>query len=198
MRTREQRRIRRASIPPREPTLLSSAQTLGLIVFAALLCVALWVAFAQRSSLGTPELSQPQQNITNSDGQRHEINQSERLDPSTESRFQRCGSIRTNCVVDGDTFWYQGVKIRLADVDAPEIGRPRCAREHRLGVLATTTLIEFLNEGKFDLYRTSGRHQDRYGRELYVLKRGGRSFGDHLVSHDLGHRWIGYKQSWCG
>ncbi len=207
MRTRGQRRIRRASGPMREPGLLSRAQMLGLVVFAALLCLALWVAFAQRSNLGTSESYQPipssrqpdvpQRKLDTSVDQPYEIGRVEPLVSTAGIRFERCDRIRTNCVVDGDTFWYQGIKIRVADVDAPEIGRPRCVQERELGILATSYLVEFLNEGTFDLHRTTGRDQDRYGRELYVLKRGARSFGDDLVDRGLGHRWNGYKQSWC-
>ena len=29
-----------------------------------------------------------------------------------------------NCVVDGDTIWLQGTKIRIADIDAPETHEP--------------------------------------------------------------------------
>ena len=32
-----------------------------------------------------------------------------------------------NCVVDGDTFWIDGTKIRIADIDAPETHPARCA-----------------------------------------------------------------------
>lgn len=38
---------------------------------------------------------------------------------------------RWHCVHDGDTVWWEGEKIRLADIDAPERGgtppRPGCA-----------------------------------------------------------------------
>ena len=208
MRNRVQRRTRRVTGPLREPTLLSPAQMLGLVVFAALVCLALWVAFAQRSSLGTSDSYQPTPSSRRTDVPQRELgtsvdqpDENGRVEPvasSAGTRFERCDKIRTNCVVDGDTFWYQGVKIRVSDVDAPEIGRPRCVQERELGILATNYLVEFLNEGTFDLHRTTGRHQDRYGRELYVIKRGDRSFGDDLVSRGLAHRWIGHKQSWCG
>ncbi|WP_234907280.1 thermonuclease family protein [Rhizobium rhizogenes] len=33
---------------------------------------------------------------------------------------------RTNCVVDGDTFWFEGQKIRIGDIDTPELSPPRC------------------------------------------------------------------------
>ena len=39
----------------------------------------------------------------------------------------------TNCVVDGDTIWYRGSKIRIADIDTPETHRPRCAAEAARG-----------------------------------------------------------------
>src|SRR5688572_20902271 len=42
----------------------------------------------------------------------------------------------TNCVVDGDTLWLGGQKIRVADIDAPETHGPRCAAEARLGAAA--------------------------------------------------------------
>lgn len=39
-----------------------------------------------------------------------------------EARFGLCdGPVRVNCVVDGDTLWFRGDKIRIADIDAPEI-----------------------------------------------------------------------------
>src|SRR4051812_41715477 len=42
-----------------------------------------------------------------------------------------------NCVVDGDTIWLKGEKIRIADIDAPETHEPRCASEKELGDQAT-------------------------------------------------------------
>jgi endonuclease YncB( thermonuclease family) len=32
-------------------------------------------------------------------------------------------------VVDGDTFWYQGTKIRIADINAPEVSHPGCPQK---------------------------------------------------------------------
>src|SRR3546814_16838672 len=42
-----------------------------------------------------------------------------------------------NCVVDGDTFWIDGEKVRVADIDAPETQPSRCAEDARLGKAAT-------------------------------------------------------------
>ena len=49
-------------------------------------------------------------------------------------RFAICHSGGgTNCVVDGDTAWIDGVKVRVADIDAPETHPSRCAHEADLG-----------------------------------------------------------------
>jgi endonuclease YncB( thermonuclease family) len=43
-------------------------------------------------------------------------------------KFGKCtGGHRTACVIDGDTLWIGGTKIRIADIDAPEISDPKCA-----------------------------------------------------------------------
>ena len=62
--------------------------------------------------------------------------------------FAECGNgLRMNCVVDGDTIWATGEKIRLADIDAPEVFSPGCDWERVLGERATHRLTELLNEG---------------------------------------------------
>ena len=48
---------------------------------------------------------------------------------------------RHTCVVDGDTLWYEGTKIRLIGIDAPEV-QGRCANEHELARQATVYRIE--------------------------------------------------------
>ncbi len=113
-------------------------------------------------------------------------------------RFPICGSgARIDCVVDGDTIWLGGTKIRLADIDTPEVSSPQCSAERRLGERATLRLQALLNAGPFDL-RAPGRDEDRYGRKLRTLHRGGQSLGDILVAEGLAHRWTGRRESWCG
>lgn len=41
----------------------------------------------------------------------------------------------TDCVVDGDTFYIGGEKVRIPGIDAPETHPPRCAYEAKLGDL---------------------------------------------------------------
>ena len=40
---------------------------------------------------------------------------------------------RSTCVVDGDTFWLEGKKVRLADINAPETTGAACPAERALG-----------------------------------------------------------------
>jgi endonuclease YncB( thermonuclease family) len=115
-----------------------------------------------------------------------------------QGRFSLCGKVRRDCVVDGDTFWVHGEKIRIADIDTPEISRPRCREEHALGIRATTRLLELLNEGPFDLVQPQdGRDRDRYGRALRDVRRGGMSIGDQLVAEGLARKWEGRRNPWC-
>ena len=102
----------------------------------------------------------------------------------------------TNCVVDGDTLYYQGVKIRIADIDTPETHPSRCAEEARLGDAATQRLQALVNAGPFSL-QSIDRDEDAYGRKLRRITRGGQSIGQDLVDQGLA-RWYGSgRQSWC-
>lgn len=101
-----------------------------------------------------------------------------------------------NCVVDGDTLYYKGTKIRIADIDTPETHPPRCAEEARLGSDATQRLRQLVNAGPFSL-ASIDRDEDPYGRKLRVVTRGGQSLGGVLVDEGLA-RWYGNgRRSWC-
>lgn len=102
-----------------------------------------------------------------------------------------------NCVVDGDTIWLHGEKIRIADIDAPETHPPRCPREAELGHGATRRLQALLNAGPFTVQQQGARDTDRYGRKLRVIRRDGRSLGDMLVSEGLARPWEGKRRPWC-
>lgn len=104
---------------------------------------------------------------------------------------------RVNCIIDGDTFWYQSRKIRIADINAPETGNPLCVREAALGQQSAVRLHQLLNAGDFSM-GSADRDEDRYGRDLRIIYRQGQSLGDILVSEGLAHKWHGRKESWCG
>jgi len=113
------------------------------------------------------------------------------------AQFTLCGhSPRVNCVVDGDTFWFRGVKIRIADINAPEISEPRCNAERQIGALARDRLLDMLNGGAFSS-ATVERDEDRYGRKLRTVWRSGLSLGEQLVGEGLASRWNAPRRNWC-
>lgn len=116
---------------------------------------------------------------------------------ASSPQFAICGKVRRTCVVDGDTFWLDGTKIRIADIDTPEIGQPRCDYEYELGMRATRRLVDLLNAGPFELLTIGNRDEDQYGRKLRVVTRNGRSLGDQLVREGLARTWTGRREPWC-
>jgi micrococcal nuclease len=101
-----------------------------------------------------------------------------------------------NCVVDGDTFWYQGQRIRIAEIDTPETHPSRCAEEARIGNAATQRLHALLNAGPFHL-ETTQRDKDNYGRLLRNPTRGGESLGRTLINEGLARDYGSGRRSWC-
>lgn len=109
------------------------------------------------------------------------------------------GAARHTCVVDGDTVWIEGEKIRLADIDAPESNAP-CTEGRIAAAKATGRLAALLALGDFQIIRgdpVDGRKKDRFGRTLAVILMDGTSVGDILVGEGLARSWSGVREGWC-
>lgn len=104
------------------------------------------------------------------------------------------GPQRVTCVVDGDTVWIKGEKIRLEDIDAPE-PRGRCYEELIAAAKATERLRVLLTGNSFTIERSG---EDRYGRTLAKILISGRSVGEMMISEGLVRRWRGRRENWCG
>ncbi|WP_238550585.1 thermonuclease family protein [Blastomonas sp. AAP53] len=116
---------------------------------------------------------------------------------SIATHFPICSSgLRYTCVIDGDTFWLRGQKIRVADIDTPEVSSPRCAAELQLGRRATDRMQQLLNAGPFAL-EPADRAEDRYGRKLFRVTRGGESLGNALVGEGLAVWYGNGRPDWC-
>lgn len=132
--------------------------------------------------------------IPSGSGQSALVSQTVKIE-KVSARFSICrGSVRKTCVVDGDTIWYRGEKIRLAGINAPEVTSPKCAREKALGRDATRRLAGILSSKVWQINRVG---VDRYGRTLANLRSGGMVVGELLINEGLAHVWRGYKQNWC-
>lgn len=100
---------------------------------------------------------------------------------------------RDHCVHDGDTIWYEGEKIRISDIDTPELNS-RCDYKRALAIRARNRLVQLLNAKTFEIIRSG---MDRYGRTLAVLHRSGKSIGGQLVTEGLARTWSGRREPWC-
>lgn len=101
-----------------------------------------------------------------------------------------------NCVVDGDTFYLNGEKVRIADIDAPETHDYRCASELALGDRATERLQALLNSGAVTM-TSIDRDRDVYGRLLRNVSVNGQDVGETLVSAGVARWYAGGRRPWC-
>lgn len=100
-------------------------------------------------------------------------------------------------VIDGDTFDFGNTRVRIADIDTPEV-HGQCPEETALAVRATQRMRALLAAGPFQLNALgNGRDEDRFGRKLRIVTRGGRSLGDMLVAEGLARTWTGRREPWC-
>lgn len=108
----------------------------------------------------------------------------------------------TPTVHDGDTIRCGAERIRIANIDAPELpGSARCSPgsvrrlarsrnpawcDYRRAVAARAALAAFLARGPV-LIRRFGK--DGYGRTLALVSVGGTDAGDMLIRAGLARRW---------
>ncbi|RVK15123.1 thermonuclease family protein [Sinorhizobium medicae] len=126
----------------------------------------------------------------------HSLEQAGQRPPESDTFFF-CGIRHDNCVLDGDTFLFNGQRILIADIDAPETKLAKCDEERSRGSYAKARLRELLNAGNFALVASESAPGDEPGKRRLVV-RNGRSLGDILISEGLAKKRSGRPQSWCG
>lgn len=96
-------------------------------------------------------------------------------------------------VHDGDSFRCDGERIRLLNIEAPELpGSPKCERgrsgwcDHRLGYQARDALSTLFRTGRVGIERAG---KDRYGRTLARVTVNGQDAGEYLMSLGLARPW---------
>ena len=98
-------------------------------------------------------------------------------------------------VVDGDTLDVEGERVRLANIDAPEMPpKSKCAAEADGALAATARLETLVSGGGLTLERTG---VDRYGRTLAHVYAGEADVGRSLIAAGLVRPWEGRRRSWC-
>jgi endonuclease YncB( thermonuclease family) len=102
--------------------------------------------------------------------------------------------------IDGDTFTLNGERIRIANIDTPEIHEAKCDAERRLGIVAKHRLEALVGGVKVTIMRGDpydGRQKDRHGRTLATISVDGRDVGEILVAEGLARKWTGKRAPWC-
>jgi endonuclease YncB( thermonuclease family) len=97
-------------------------------------------------------------------------------------------------VVDGDTFWLKGEKIRVEGYDSPEMGEPKCARPAAGAVEARSALAQLLNSGEVTLDRSG---HDKYGRTLARVSVDGVDITRAMINAGHGRRYSPGQKPWC-
>ena len=98
-------------------------------------------------------------------------------------------------VHDGDSIRCGGERIRIANIDAPELpDSPKCQDRRRsyawcdwqTGYEARNALRGFLSRGAVRVQRIG---TDAYGRTLAYVRVNGQEAGEHLIRRGLARRW---------
>jgi micrococcal nuclease len=103
-------------------------------------------------------------------------------------------------VIDGDTADIDGERVRISNLDAPEMpGRARCAREAELAVAAKAKLTTILSVrgARIELIRDTIRPKDRYGRTLGRITVDGVDVAEPLTAAGVARPWRGRSSDWC-
>ncbi len=107
-------------------------------------------------------------------------------------------------VVDGDTVMVAGDRVRLLDIDTPEIYSPSCKAELQLGLKAKARL-QTLVHSAHEIAIHYADQDDRYGRKLGSLYLDGEDVAGTLLAEGLALRWypgrkawLARKTVWCG
>lgn len=99
-------------------------------------------------------------------------------------------------ITDGDTFRIGEERIRIANIDTPEMpGRAKCEAEAEAALAAKARLRELLSDGEIRVLRDG---VDRYGRTLATVSVDGADVGEQLIREGAAQRWAGRRAQWCG
>ena len=110
------------------------------------------------------------------------------------------GQHRSNseyCLVDGDTIWIAGEKLRMAGYNTPEPQTQICGGQTEIALAhrASDRLIELLNGN--DWTTEYGELDNTGTRTLVTIRIHGRDVGDILINEHLARRWPDGDEWWC-
>jgi micrococcal nuclease len=109
-------------------------------------------------------------------------------------------SCRVAQVIDGDTLALSCDgrlhRVRLLDMDTPELFHPHCPAEAEAGQSARAALERLVAEGSVSAVRFQG--QDRYGRDLARVSVAGTDLSQSMLALGLALPYGGHAHpDWC-
>lgn len=101
------------------------------------------------------------------------------------------------CLVDGDTIWLDGNKLRLKGFDTPEPMTKICGGkfETELARKASDRLLYLLNTKSWTIEYFGKERNGK--RTLATIRISGRDVGDILIDERLARRWPDGDEWWC-
>ncbi len=100
-------------------------------------------------------------------------------------------------VIDGDTIDIRGTRVRVANLDAPDIGsHAKCATEAKLGQESKRYAIQLIRGAK-RVEIVNPERLDRYGRTVAHVSIDGRDFGETMLRAGQARPWRGRSSDWC-
>ena len=97
------------------------------------------------------------------------------------------------CVTDGDTFRINAERVRIENIDTPEL-QAKCPDELRRAQAARDRLQVLLSSGEMVIDRNG---TDRNNRTLARVRVNGRDVGEALVREGHARPWTGRRQPRC-
>jgi len=98
-------------------------------------------------------------------------------------------------VIDGDTLRIGTERIRLINIDAPEMGNgAECDAERALAEVAKQKMTEIVGGQQLAIDR---RDKDRFGRTLAFVRVRGADVGEMLIRVHVAVKWAGAQHDWC-
>jgi micrococcal nuclease len=100
-------------------------------------------------------------------------------------------------VIDGDTLVVNSERVRIANLDAPELSaHARCHVEAQRGYAAKNHAIKLVSiASTVDVYNRQGH--DKYGRARAHVLIDGQDFGKRMIADGFARFWWGKGSSWC-
>lgn len=100
-------------------------------------------------------------------------------------------------VIDGDTIDVHGERIRVVNLDAPDVGsHAKCPLEEREGQAAKSYAINLVRAAD-EVGLADREGLDRYGRSLARITLDGEDFAAMMIAAGHGRPWRGRSSNWC-